>query len=28
LLKGVPLFARMILDENTEAITLANRVVI
>ena len=28
LLKGVPLFARMILDENTEAITLSNRVVI
>ena len=28
LLKAVPLFARMILDENTEAITLANRVVI
>ena len=26
LLKGVPLFARMILDENTEAITLSNRV--
>jgi hypothetical protein len=28
ILKAVPLFARMILDENTEAITLSNRVVI
>ena len=28
ILKAVPLFARMVVDENTEAITLANRVVI
>jgi hypothetical protein len=28
ILKAVPLFARMVIDENTEAITLANRVVI
>jgi hypothetical protein len=28
ILKAVPLFARMVVDENTESITLANRVVI
>jgi hypothetical protein len=28
ILKAVPLFARMVVDENTEAITLSNRVVI
>lgn len=28
ILKAVPLFARMVIDENTEAITLSNRVVI